>query len=391
MKKLNSQEVNEFIIKHGAKLTDRQIAQQLGTSISIIKNRRYKLGLYAPKKEYVMKAPKKLVEEDLKVSRLSGAKKVTDKKYREALKEIARLEGEVDEVFKVKRTIQTFRIKQTVSGESSEATPVILASDFHVEERVDPDTVSGLNEYNLDISKARATKFFQSIARLVVIFQKDTTIKRAIIGLLGDFISNTIHEELQEGNYLMPGDAAWTAQQYLTSGLKFLLQETNLEYIIVCHTGNHGRMTKKVHISTEAGNSLERYMYRNMAEYFEKEKRLKFIIAEGQHTYVDVYGLTVRFLHGHSIKFGGGVGGITIPVRKAIAQWNKARKADITCFGHFHQRLDGGDFVANGSLIGYNTFALAIKADYEPPAQQFFLISNFKGGRKEGVLPIRVD
>jgi hypothetical protein len=150
-------------------------------------------------------------------------------------------------------------------------------------------------------------------------------------------------------------------------------------------------MTDKTHSQEEGGSSIEHYMYRNIAEYFEKEPRVKFIIAEGQHTYIQVYGLSLRFLHGHTVKFGGGVGGITIPVRKAIAQWNKARKADVSFFGHFHQRIDGGDFVGNGSLIGYNAFALSIKADYEPPAQQFVLISNYKGGRKEGVLPIRVE
>lgn len=394
MKKLTSKEVNEYIKEHGNKLTDRQIAEKLGLGISIIKNRRYKLGMYAPKKEYLVgnhKKAKTLVAEDLKVSRLSGQKKSTDKKYKEALKEIARLEGEVEEVFKIKKTPQTFTISDKGRARASEATAVVLASDWHIEERVDENTVSGLNHYNLDVSRARSTKFFTSVARLLKIFQQDTKITHCILALLGDFISNTIHEELQEGNYLMPGDAMWECQNYLISGLDYLLEHTTVNFTIPCHTGNHGRMTKKVHIATEGGNSLEKYMYRNLAEHYRDEKRITFIIAEGQHTYITVYGLTLRFLHGHSIKFGGGIGGITIPVRKAISQWNKARRAHITCFGHFHQMMDGGEFIANGSLIGYNSFALAIKADFEPPAQQFFLISNYKGGRKEGVLPIRVE
>jgi hypothetical protein len=109
------------------------------------------------------------------------------------------------------------------------------------------------------------------------------------------------------------------------------------------------------------------------------------------HSYVEVFGLTLRFLHGHSIKFGGGIGGITIPIRKAISQWNKVRKADLTVMGHFHQCVDGGDFIVNGSLIGYNAFAQFIKADYEPPRQQFFLITDYRGGEKSVVAPIRVE
>ena len=49
-------------------------------------------------------------------------------------------------------------------------------------------------------------------------------------------------------------------------------------------------------------------------------------------------------------------------------------------FGHFHQRKDGSNFISNGSNIGYNPFALSIKADYEAPSQQLFMI-NKKYGR----------
>jgi hypothetical protein len=57
---------------------------------------------------------------------------------------------------------------------------------------------------------------------------------------------------------------------------------------------------------------------------------------------------------------------------KAIAQWNRGRSADIYCCGQFHQVFDGCNFVVNGSMIGYNAFALAIKAAYERPAQLMF-------------------
>ena len=145
-------------------------------------------------------------------------------------------------------------------------------------------------------------------------------------------------------------------------------------------------MTKRIHHATEQGNSLEVYMYHNLALHFAGEKRVRFIIAEGYHTYVDVYGYTVRLHHGHNLRYGGGVGGIFIPVNKAIAQWNKGRRADLDVFGHFHQFKDGGNFICNGSLIGYNAFALSIKADYEKPQQAFFLIDKKRG--KSIVAPI---
>jgi hypothetical protein len=344
-------------------------------------------GKVPPKSERPL-SPEEELALDSEAIKTRVEKRGLNEKYQHALTTIEHMKMEREELFKIKRTPQTFSFKKTAHGQS-EAIAILVASDWHVEEIVDPATVNGMNEYNPDIAKQRAEKFFTNGLRLIKIFQKDTVITRAIIPLLGDFFSNTIHEELQEGNAMMPGDAAWYAQSLIKSGIDYILKNSDIELTLVCHTGNHGRMTKKVHIATEAGNSLERYMYRNLAEQYDTP-RVRFIIANGMQTYLEVFGLTLRFLHGHSIKYAGGVGGITIPIRKAIAQWNKVRKADITFLGHFHQCLDGGDFVVNGSLIGYNAFAQFIKADYEPPRQQFVLISDYNGGEKSVVAPIRV-
>lgn len=143
------------------------------------------------------------------------------------------------------------------------------------------------------------------------------------------------------------------------------------------------------HFGSENGHSLEYMMYTSLANHFSKEERVTFIIPEGAHSYIDVYGYVIRFLHGHDIRYFGGVGGITIPVNKAIAQWDKGHRASLTCFGHFHQVFDGQTFVANGSMIGYNAYALSIKASAERPAQQLFIIDKKRG--KTIVAPILFD
>ena len=127
-------------------------------------------------------------------------------------------------------------------------------------------------------------------------------------------------------------------------------------------------------------------MYQSLAGHFRNEKRVKILIAEGSHSYIDVYGRNIRFLHGHDVKFNGGSGGLTIPLNKAIGQWDKARPAFLTCLGHFHQKFDGGNFLVNGSLIGYNSFALSIKASAERAMQTFALIDRDHG--KTIVAPI---
>lgn len=303
------------------------------------------------------------------------------RKYDEALKTIERQEKSLVALDSlVAKGIDTFKIEPRQGSGTSESTVVLVASDWHMEERVNRAQVSGLNEHNVEIATKRAERFFQSGLRLTRLLQQDTKIDHLVMPLLGDFISNDIHEEFPETNELLPMHALELAQNTIASGIEFLLDHSKLDFSFPCHSGNHARTTKTTRFGSENGHSLEYLMYRNLAKHFRNNERVQFVIPEGPHSYMEIYGMTVRFQHGHMVKFGGGIGGIDIPVKKAIAQWNKARHADIDVLGHFHQRKDGGNYISNGSNIGYNTFALSIKADYEEPAQQLFMI-NKKYGR----------
>ena len=142
-----------------------------------------------------------------------------------------------------------------------------------------------------------------------------------------------------------------------------------------------GNTTIKKRFSTSHKNSYEWMMYKTIEKVYRSNSKVKFIVENGYHTYLPVYpGFTIRFHHGDNIRYAGGVGGITIPVNKAIAQWERSRHADLDIFGHFHQQMmDCGSFVSNGSLIGWNAFAIAIKAAYDIPRQSFLVIDQEKG------------
>jgi hypothetical protein len=298
-------------------------------------------------------------------------------KFEHLVKDHEELNREYEAILNVKdKTPQWHEIKAKGTSGTSESVAVMVASDWHAEERVLPGDVSGVNEFNPQIAEKRADKFFQGGQRLWEINSRDTKIGTIVLGLLGDFFSNTLHEDQAESNYMLPADAAYFAQGLIYSGIKFLLKETDSDLLIPCHSGNHGRMTKKQRHTTETGNSLEQYMYYNLRDLLADEPRVKFQIATGYHSYVTVFDKYImRMHHGHNMKFGGGVGGITIPVNKAIAQWNKTRNVNLDVFGHFHTHLTHTNFVANGSLIGYNAYAVSIKADYEQPVQSFFLVN----------------
>lgn len=297
--------------------------------------------------------------------------------------------------------VTPFTIAPKVSSGTSVATAFMIASDWHNEERVNRGDVSNLNEYNLEIFHDRAVKFFQGGQRLWDIMRQDIEVPTIVLALLGDFITGNIHPDSAETNYLLPVKAIENARDHIASGIQLLLNDTDADIVIPCHTGNHGRATQQQRIAAEQGYSYELMMYQTLAIKFDNEPRVKFKIADGYHSFYRIPGqgknegndFLIRFHHGHHINYGGGVGGITIPVLKAIANWNTQsayRATNLDVFGHFHQYVNYGNFVCNGSLIGYNAYANSIKASFERPQQAFFTVSH-KELAKTMSTPIFVD
>lgn len=330
-----------------------------------------------------------LIKKDMKISKISREKDFYKIKYKNSLAEIDKLRKILDlrKYLTIDKKSNNNKIVKKYKSSTSESTAVVVASDWHVEETVSAETVNNLNEYNLKIAKKRITKFFQKIIIQVELYRNITKIDNLILALLGDFITGYIHEENLENNKLTPLEAVRFVQKNLIAGIEYLLKHGNFKNIIIpCSYGNHGRTTQKYKISKAAENSFEQHMYLSLAEYFKKNKKIKFIINSSYHTYIDVYDFKLRFHHGDHIKYRGGIGGPTIPINKAIAQWNKSQPVYLDVFGHLHTMIDGGQFIVNGSLIGYNPFALSIKASYEEPKQVFFLIEKSRG--KTSVSPI---
>lgn len=323
--------------------------------------------------------PSEQIAFDREKKRLHGDNVRLKTLYTESLKTIEQQQHELSALGVLGSGLSTYAIEAKQGSGTSEATPVILASDWHSEEIVTLAQTSGLNEFNAGICNDRVTQFFQSSLKLIRLLHQDVKITEVVLALLGDFITSDLHEEAAETNGELPMHAIIRVQNMIASGIEFLLNHSAYTFVVPCKVGNHSRTTKKVRFSVENGHSLEHLMYVNLAMYFRHEPRVKFIIEDGYHQYLDVYGYTLRLHHGHTIKYGGGIGGLFIPAYKKISQWNKGRRADLDAFGHFHQTKDGGNFLCNGSLIGYNNYAVTIGADYELPRQSLFLIDKRRG------------
>jgi len=314
---------------------------------------------------------------DHKLQQLTDELSAYKRKYKHALRMINRLEKDTQAHTELlvppsKRVIKLAR----GNPNTSQATAIVMASDWHCEEVVKPTTVQGRNKYNPDIAQERADRMWQKTVMLTERQRFDTKVDNLVLVLGGDYICGSIHEELLENNAMPPMEAILFAQDLLDSGIRFLKENGNFKRIVViCKDGNHGRGTAKIRHATRAGNSLEWAMYQNLAK---RHQDIEWVIEDSYLTYYKVYGETLRVHHGDAIRYIGGVGGLEVPMKRAYYQWNMTEQADINCMGHYHCYMPGYNTV-NGSLIGYNAYAAANKFAYQPPMQAFLLVDSKRG------------
>jgi anti-sigma factor RsiW len=328
------------------------------------------------------------VARDASNSRLRDELASLKKKYDASLKQLDAEKAAVANLTALANVKPKKISRARAAGKRPEATAVLVCSDWHVEERVDPATNVPGNEYTLDIADRRIKQLVQKAAMLIEHEKSLTGIRRIVVAALGDMITGQIHDDLVEMTQLAPLAATRWAGERLGGVIDAMSEIAPV--LVTTSSGNHGRTTHKPRIATENEHSFEQHLYLTMAAS-EHRPNVEWQVGKGYLNIADLDGFLVRFHHGHAIRFGGGVGGLTIPANKAIANWNISRRVHLDVFGHWHCfSWLPYRFVANGCLIGHNAFADRIKAEFQPPSQSLIIVDH-DHNRVTKVLPIFVQ
>lgn len=265
------------------------------------------------------------------------------------------------------------------------ATYFMLASDWHMGERVRPENVGYKNEYNPEIAQERAWQYWDSQLQMLNASRSAWDIRQGVLWLGGDLMTGYIHEEYLEENFLSPVEESILVYDTMVSGIQMLLDRSDLEHILIpTSNGNHGRTGQRIKIASYAKNSYEWMTYQYLAKWFANEDRVTFQIANGYNNVVDTYGFRTNFHHGDAIGYAGGIGGTTIPTNRRIGRqaqgvplrWEGTGRGvpHLHVHGHFHELMYPRWFIQNGSLIGWNDFAVRIGCGFQDPIQASFVI-----------------
>ena len=317
---------------------------------------------------------------DAELARLRAELASYRNRYKSALAQIDRERERADSLISLQGIGgKAAPLTKSVKGKKHDATMVVMLSDIHCEETVRPEQVNGLNSFDLDVCERRLAELQQRFFAMLEHERQLAKIDRVVVWLGGDLISGMIHPELAEENALHPLAAIrWIGERL--RGFLDAVSDNVGSVIVATSCGNHGRTTEKLR-TNEADTSYEHHLYLTMRAG-ETRKNITWQIGEGHLNYLDLDGFRIRFCHGHAVRYQGGIGGIHVPLNKAIAAWDATERADLTCLGHWHQFSWGrsGRYVSNGSVIGHSAYAVRIKASYEPPCQAAIVIDH---GRRE--------
>ena len=261
--------------------------------------------------------------------------------------------------------------------------PTLQLSDWHIGEVVDPNTINGVNEFDLEIADKRIERLLNKLLILCNVVKAEDGI---VVILGGDMVSGFIHDELTETNQGYTMEHVFWLFDRLSSLLKVLIYEFD-KVFVSCVYGNHGRTTLRPRMKSAAHQNFDWLLYnmleRHFASLYEgEESPIQFQIPTGFDALYRIYDTTYLNTHGDRLGSGGGNGiiGMLGPVirgsLKIKAQYaTLGQTVDWVAMGHWHQRahIDTHGIIVNGSLKGFDEFAQsALRAEPQPPSQNLW-------------------
>jgi len=239
---------------------------------------------------------------------------------------------------------------------SAAMSAVLVLSDWHIGEYVEPDEIEEFNAFSWAIAQKRVYYLVKQFINWVNVERVTAKIDEVVILVNGDLISGDIHHELQVTNEFP------SPVQCVRSGLLLAKAVAELaphfkEVRVVCTTAdNHARLTVKPQYKQAGLNSFG-YMTAWIAkERLSSHKNVDFEISAKITTPVEIQGHRYLSSHGNTIR--GWAGFPWYGADRKVAREAKARRKmptksfDKMIIGHFHVPLKTMEYIVNGSLSG---------------------------------------
>lgn len=265
-------------------------------------------------------------------------------------------------------------------------TAVLHISDVHCGEAVDLHEMDGLNSYDLAICRARMERLFQTTASLLTDHWKGDPVEEIVLCLGGDMIDGNLREESRRGGALPVVPSVKLVSEMTAGGIVFLRRSVGVPVRVYTSPGNHSRLTPKPHVTEGAIDSLDMLVSWGAEKMLAGDAGVRFYYTGSGEALFNVYGWKFLLQHGH--EGAGGTGGLYGPIYKQVRGMYRSHVSYARRGRGFHFVLQGHDHTAskipfgfaNGSVVGYNPYAMrALKADPAPASQNLLIVEQKRG------------
>lgn len=261
----------------------------------------------------------------------------------------------------------------------SAATLVVMLSDTHFDEVVNLQEMEGLNCYNREIAVMRLEKWAQNVVKLSRHYLSGVTYDGVVMILGGDIFTGDIHEELALTNEdTMIGSLLFWSEQ-VAAAIQLLTDEFKKCYVVSV-VGNHGRTTRKPRMKQRVKTNFDYLLAKMVERHFRSDKRVSFDIPESADALIKIYDHGHLITHGDQVSGGGGIGGIYPPImrmraRKQARYLATGKSFQTLWLGHWHQYISTPSMIVNGSLKGFDEYAMLMGFGHEQPQQALAIVT----------------
>ena len=300
----------------------------------------------------------------------------------------AKLEAKVEELSRLLDVVESAEganidppkwLAPAKSGKAKKATLVVMLSDTHFDEVVEPNEVNFLNAYSRRIAELRLKAWAENVVKMARHYLSGVTYDGVVVILGGDIFSGDIHEELAQTNddTMLGSLLHWSEQ--IAAALDLLADEFGKVHVAAV-PGNHGRMSRKPRAKLRARTNFDWLLAKMVERHYRQDRRFTFQIADGADTLIRIYDWGHLVTHGDQAHGGGGIGGIwptimRLRAKKAQRHMATGDNFDTLWMGHWHQLIQTPGLVVNGSLKGVDEYCFIGNFGYEPAQQALAIVT----------------
>lgn len=266
---------------------------------------------------------------------------------------------------------EAFPIRQ--SGQIEEHA-LMLLSDEHADEIVEPEKTGGLETFNFNVALCRAEKYVDTVLKWT-----QSTLANHHFGVLhvfsfGDHSSGEIHGAASHSAYRNQFKNCFAIGQMQALMIRDL-SPVFKQVKIYCVSGNHGRRSVKKDYNGPQDNwdflisSIAKMLCRDL-------KNVEFCIPDAFSINVDINGHGFAIEHGDNIPTSLSIPfyGIERKTRRLMALHNTMRKQiRYFVFGHFHTASTmadlNGECIINGAWPATSHYGYEAFSSYREPTQ----------------------